>query len=128
MINMFSHMACICHFVFYALPRTSYGYIWCGFIPRVVWRFSNIFFLLFIGRHVYILGGVSGHPHVCMPHTFICPHTFIHPRGVHTPICPHTLLCLCVFWRLCMLWGVVMGSLCVGTPSLHHPCYGGASP
>ena len=40
---MFSHMACICHFVFYVLPRASYGYMQCGFIPSAVWRFSNIF-------------------------------------------------------------------------------------
>ena len=28
---------------FYVLPRASYGYIWSGFIPSVVWRFSNYF-------------------------------------------------------------------------------------
>ena len=39
----FSHMVCIWHFIFYVMPRTSYGYIQCGFIPCVVWRFSNYF-------------------------------------------------------------------------------------
>ena len=111
---MFSHMACICHFVFYALPRASYGYIQCGFIPSAVWRFSNIFSELFRCRNLafnrffsYILvadmflylGGVSGcpahiHVHPCM---FVCPHTFVCLPGVYMPpICPHTLLCLCV--------------------------------
>ena len=27
MINMFSHVACFCYFVFYVLLRASYGYI-----------------------------------------------------------------------------------------------------
>ena len=35
-------MTCICHFVFFFLPRASYMYIQCGFIPSTVWRFSNI--------------------------------------------------------------------------------------
>ena len=30
-------------FCFYALPRASYGYIQCGFIPSAVWRFSKFF-------------------------------------------------------------------------------------
>ena len=29
--------------IFYVLPRTSHEYIWCGFIPSTVWRFSNYF-------------------------------------------------------------------------------------
>ena len=27
-------------FIFYALPRSSFVYIWSGFIPSAVWRFS----------------------------------------------------------------------------------------
>ena len=42
--HMSFHMAYICHFLnFHALPRASYGYIQCGFIPSVVWRFSKNF-------------------------------------------------------------------------------------
>ena len=118
MINMFSHMACICHFVFYALPRASYGYIQCGFIPSVVWRFSNIFFQLFRCRNLalnrvfsyFLVAGMfcytwqmSGHP----LHSYAPIHSYT-PKGVHTPI----LLCASVCsWMLCMLWGVVIVSL-----------------
>ena len=35
-----SQIACINH-TFYVLPRTSYRYIQCGFIPSAVWRISN---------------------------------------------------------------------------------------
>ena len=133
MINMFSHMACICHFVFYALPRASYGYIQCGFIPSVVWRFSIIFssslgigilalnrvFPTFSGRHVFILGVVW-----MPPHLYASIHLYA-PRGVHTPYMPPILFCASVcFWRLCIMWGVIMGfPLCWDT-SLTPPLFG----
>ena len=99
-------------FHFYALPRASYGYIWCGFIPSTVWRFSNIFFQLFRCTNLvlnrvfsyflvvgmfFILGGCLDAPHICIPHTFICPIHSYAPRDVHTPICPHTPPCICIF-------------------------------
>ena len=39
------------------------------------------------------------------------------------PYAPILSMPLC-FWRLCMLWGVVMGSPCVGTPSLTSSLFG----
>ena len=137
MINMFSHMACICLFVFYALPRASYEYIQCGFIPSVsggsliffqLFRCRNLalnrgFFLFFSGRHVLYLGGVWIPLHSYTPyiHTnlYICM-----PPGVHTPICPHTPLYLCVLEALHVL-GVVMGSpLCWDTLPYITPVWG----
>ena len=35
-------MMCFCYFVFYVLPKDSFVYINCGFIPSAVWRLSNI--------------------------------------------------------------------------------------
>ena len=49
--HVFTHGMCL-PFCFYALPRASCGYIWCGFIPSAVWRFSNIFFQLFRCRNL----------------------------------------------------------------------------
>ena len=74
---MFSHMACICHFVFYALPRASCGYIQCGFIP--------------------VQSGGLDAP------TFICPHTFVHPP--YGPILFCASVCfwrLCMLWGVVM--------------------------
>ena len=71
---------------------------------------------------MFLYLGVSGCPHICMSHTFICPQGCTHP---HMP--PYSSMPLC-FWRLCMLWGVVMGSPCVGTHSLTSPLCGGTSP
>ena len=60
-----------------------------------------------------------------MPHTFVCPHTFICPLDIHTPPYAPIVLCASVCsQRFCMLWGVVSGSLCVRTLSLHHPYMG----
>ena len=102
MINMFSQMACICHFVFfYVLLRASYGYNQCVFIPSVVWGFSNYYFQLFRCRNLdlnsffptfpyrqacFIL---RGHPYapmfVCSPiHSYTLPYICIPPD---TPIC-----------------------------------------
>ena len=101
MINMFSQMACICHFVFYVLPRASYKYIHCGFIPCVVWRFSRYFFQLFrcrnlalnrvfpiffSGRYVLHLVGIQVPPYLWSPPCIWTPPT---PPYVETPTkCP----------------------------------------
>ena len=133
MINMFSHMACICHFVFfYILPRASYVYIQphqFGFIPSAVWRFFNIFFQLFrcrnlalnrvssyflvVGMFLY-LGGVVGCPHICMPPVcsygplYVCtpPVHLYAPRGVHTPHGPPCSLLLHSFGALHVVGGL----------------------
>ena len=91
MINMFSQMACICHFIFCGLPRASYGYIWCAFIPSAVWRFSNYYFQLFrcgnlalnsfsyfsLVAGMFILGGICTPPYIqtapCPPYVQIPP-------------------------------------------------------
>ena len=107
---------------FYVLPRASYGYIQCGFIPSVVWRFSYYFqlfrcrnlavnriFLLFLrGRHVFTLKRhldtpcAFVHPHMCVcPHMFRYCHMLKHPMHV-----PHAPLCICMFWEyLHVIWG-----------------------
>ena len=138
MINMFSHLACVCHFVFYALPRASYGYIWCGFIPSAVWRFSNIFssslgvgnlalnrvfsYFLVAGMFLY-LGGVWLPPCLYAPVHLYIPHNIVYPRGVNTPKCPHTLLCICVLLEALHVVGGCNGlPLCWDT-SLTPPLY-----
>ena len=138
MINMFPHMACICHFVcFFALPRASYGYIQCGFIPSVVWRFSNIFFRLFRCRNLalnrafsyflvadmfFILGGGWMPPTFVHPLYICTPPVHSYAPGVYTPLYAPLLLCASVCsQRLCMLWEVVRGCLSVRTLPLHHP-------
>ena len=57
---------------------------------------------------------------------FVCPLYVCTPAMfVNTQGCthPHTLLCMCVLEALHVV-GVVIAPLCVGTPSLHHPCLG----
>ena len=102
--------------IFDALPRTSYGYIQCGFIPSAVWRFSNYFssscrcrnltlnrmFLLYLrGRHVLHLGdlGVSVHP-ICLdaPCMFRYPHMVRQPHmSPCTPVHLHVLGDICMW-------------------------------
>ena len=118
MINMFSQMAYICHFGFfffcYVLPRASYRYIWCGFIPSVVWRFSNYYFQLprfgnlalnSFSSYFFIETGmfhtweasvcplyVHMPPYICMPHVWTSqqPHILKHP---HMSQCSPVHLC-----------------------------------
>ena len=132
---MFSHMACICHFVFYALPRASYGYIQCGFIPSAVWRLSNIFssslgvgilalnrvfsYFLVVGI-VFIPGGVWMPPCSYTPICLYAPiHLYTH-RGVHIPYAP-ILFCASVCFG-----GFACCGGCNGLPFVlgHHPCLG----
>ena len=59
---------------------------------------NRVFSYFFSGRHVFILEGVSGCPHICTPQYVHMPPYVCMPPGVYIPpICPHTLLCLCVF-------------------------------
>ena len=81
--------------------------------------------LLFSGRHVFILWGVSGCP--CI---FVCPCMFVHPihlytPGVYTPpICP-ILFCASVFLEALHVVGGCYGLPFVWEhPPLHHPCLG----
>ena len=70
MINMFIMNGMYLSFcIFYVLPRASYGYIQCGFIPSAVWRFSNFYFPVFLDlgsltretyKTSYIFGFISG--------------------------------------------------------------------
>ena len=53
---------------------------------------------------MFLYLGVSGCPHICTPHTFICP-ICLHPWGAHIPhMPPYSSVHLCC-WRLCMLVG-----------------------
>ena len=46
---------------------------------------NRVFFLLFSGRHVFLLGGVLM-PHVCMPPYIHTPPVHLYaPRGVQPP-------------------------------------------
>ena len=45
---------------------------------------------------MFLYLGVSGHPHVCMPHTLYTPCMFIHPQGCTPPYAP-ILFCASVF-------------------------------
>ena len=140
---MFSHMAYICHFVFYVLPRASYVYIRCGFLPSVVWRFSNIFFQFFrcrnlalnrvffyflvVGMFLYLGGGWM--PHVCAPpvclYTPICsytPHIFVCPQGcTHPPWAPMLSVLLHGFGALYVVGGLFFCFMSIGA---HHPYLG----
>ena len=145
-------MACICHFVFFScvcvLPRSSYGHIWCGFIPSVVLRFSKLFFQLFRCRNLALNTdvfptleagtGVSQHrgictpPYICMPPyicttpcTSVCPSPPICP--LHTPCnlyvppipyVPHVLRGLGGIYKLHISWGLLGGN----STSVWHSC------
>ena len=102
-------VVCICHSVFFVLPRASYGYIQCGIIPCVAWRFSNYYFQLLRcsnlalyrffsyfslrGRNVSHLGA-SVCPHVWMPPMFSHPICLDAPTPPYVPNAP---LCICMF-------------------------------
>ena len=106
MINMFSHMACICHFVFYVLPRASYVYIQCVHSQcslEVLLYFFQLFrcrklalnrvfsYFLVVGMFLY-LGGLLDTPmfvhplYICTPPYVCMPpvHSYA-PLGVYTP-------------------------------------------
>ena len=94
------------HFVlfFYVLPRAFYGYIWCGFIPSAVWRFSY-YFQLFRCRNLVFngdifpslvagmwgvvrIGGICMPLYIEMPHMSGCP-----PYLPCTSICSSCTIC-----------------------------------
>ena len=133
MINIFSQMACICHFVlFYVLPRASYGYIQCGFISSAVWRFSNHFQLLrcrilsfnrVAAGMFYTWGYLDGPTfvHPCNSYTpYIC--TILE---AYTPICPsYSSVHQYVLRGFCKLLGGCRGPLHVGHLPYPYPCMG----
>ena len=100
MISMFLTCGMYLSFYFYVLPRASYGYIWCGFIPSMVWGFSN-YFQLFRCRNLALnrmfshirgrLGGcqlrrcVYDPPYICMPPVYL-----YFPVHLYAPICLNT--------------------------------------
>ena len=52
-------------FSFFCLPRASYFYIQCGFIPSMVWRFCNIFSSSFKCRKLALSKETSYIPFRC---------------------------------------------------------------
>ena len=58
--------------------------------------------------------GVSGCPHIHMPHMFVCPIHSYTTRDADTPICPHTLLASVCSQRLLYVVGDCRGPLHVG--------------
>ena len=107
MINMFSQMVCICHFVFLmSYPEPSMGISSVGSFPVQSGGPLNIFQLLrcrnlalnrdfpifFSGRYVLHLGGVWMLPvHSAAPCMFGCPHMFKHPHM--SPMLPCASAC-----------------------------------
>ena len=149
MINMFSHMACICHFVFLCPAQSLLCVYPVGSFP--VWSVGSLIFFqlfrcrnlalnrvfsyfFFSGRHVFILGGWLDAPHICTPpvhlyapHMFICPCMFIHSPGVYTTPqgAPHALYAIAWFWSIaCCVGGVFLLNVYWDTP----PLFGGTSP
>ena len=143
MINMFSQMAFICHFVLFLCPEPPMGLSSVGSFP--VWPGGSlIFFQLLRCRNVALIGflilfleagmfytcGVSGCP-LCSytPIYSYTPYMFICPQGVYTPPhVPHIPLCICMFSEASACCGSCKGPLACWTPPLHFPLYGGASP
>ena len=141
MINMFSHMACICHFVFLC-PAQSLLWVY------LVWVHSHcslevllIFLQLFRCRNLalnrvfsyflvagmfYYLGGVWM-PHICTPLCLYASCMFVDSQGCTHPHMPHTLLCICVFLEALHVVGGCNGSPLHWDTSLTPPLFGGAS-
>ena len=71
---------------------------------------------------------MSGHPHICTPHTFVCPLYICMPPGCTHPHRPHALLCTCMVLEHLHVVGevVICFSVCWDT-SLTPPLFGGAS-
>ena len=143
---MFSHMACICHFVFLC-PAQS---LLCVY---PVWVHSQCslevqlyFFQLFRCRNLALnrvfsyylvvdmfflyLGGCLDTPTFVCPHTFICPHIFVCPQGCTQP--PISPPCSSVhlhgFGAFACCGGVVLCLNVCWDTSLTPPLFGGASP
>ena len=135
MIDMFSQMACICHFVFFmSCPEPPMG------ISGVAWRFPNYyfqllrcrnlalgFFLLFLrGRHVLHLGGVCMPPYVHAPP--VCsdaPNAPTYSKTSYVPIVPCASVCSRGYLHVigdmggCLLFGHPNVFGCF--PCVHHP-------
>ena len=81
-------MYLLCCSFFYVLPRASYGYIQCGFIPSVVWRFSKYYFQLFRCRNLalnrFFLLFLRGR-YVHTWEVSVCPLYIWMPSYVQTP-------------------------------------------
>ena len=136
MINMFSYMACICHFVFMPFSEPPMGISGVGSFP-VQSGGSLIFFQLFRFRNLalnrvfsyFLVAGMFLYLGECLDiPIFICPHTFVCLQGcTHPHMPPYSSVPLC-FWRLCILLGLVMGFFLCWDTSLTSPLFWGASP
>ena len=84
-----------------------------------------MFFSYSLMAGMFYTWGVSGCP--TFVHTsYICtpPYVCMPPGGVHAHMPPYSFMPLCVFGCFVCCGGVVMGSLCVGTPFLTSPLFG----
>ena len=112
MINMFSQMACICHFVLYSCPAQSLLWVsGVGSFPvqsggsLIIFQLFmcrnlvlNRFFPTFLEAGMFYTWGCLDAPTFVQPHMFICPpYICILPRGLGTQYVPHTPLCICMF-------------------------------
>ena len=90
---------------------------------------NRVFFLLFSGKIVFILGGMVGCPLcLCTPCTFVhplyvCTPPYVHmPPGVYTPHGPPILsVLLHSFGALYVVGGLFFCLMCIG---IHHPYLG----
>ena len=126
MINMFSHMAYICHFVFMPCPEPPMCISSVGSFP-VQSGGSLIFFqllrcrnlalnrvfsyFLVVGMFLYLGGGWMP-PCLYAPCMFVQPPIHLYapthlyaPLGVYTPHGPPCSLHFCMVLEHCMLWG-----------------------
>ena len=133
---MFSHMACICHFVFLC-PAQSLLLVYPVWVHsqcslEVLLYFFQLFrcrnlalnrvFSYFLVAGMFYTWGV----YICMP-PYVCTPPYIHtPPRVYMPPYAPILFCASVyFWRFCMLWGIIMGSpLCWDTLPYITPVWG----
>ena len=110
MISMFLTNGMYLSF-FNVLPRVSYGYIWCGFIPSMVWRFFQLFRCrnLALNRDVFPtleadmgvvgIGAIHSSPYICMPiHPYAPQYSPVHLYVPPIPYIPHISW---GFWVIC---------------------------
>ena len=134
---------------FYVLSRASYGYIQCGFIPSVVWRFSNYFSSSLVAENklqlaIYLVHLVVRHIGGCLAYWYVCLiglsiHPPVHLYAPCTSYVPHTPVCspippsvphmswgllgdICTMVHLSDISVFVSTSVCLSVHNTHTSC------